>query len=97
MFVGRVDTFMAFKYNWEEGKIMSFNIKIHRWIFFAFVFFSSPSILRTNAMNMVYCSVKSTIDRYKKATADTSNTGSICEANAQVQFKLSTLLVMEEK
>ncbi|KAK9223986.1 hypothetical protein WN944_012435 [Citrus x changshan-huyou] len=28
-------------------------------------------------------SVKSTIDRYKKATADTSNTGSICEANAQ--------------
>lgn len=30
------------------------------------------------------CSVRSTIDRYKKTCADTSNVGSVSEANTQV-------------
>ncbi|ESR62819.1 hypothetical protein CICLE_v10016427mg [Citrus x clementina] len=45
----------------------------------ALIVFSSRGRLYEYSNN----SVKSTIDRYKKATADTSNTGSICEANAQ--------------
>ena len=31
-----------------------------------------------------YCSVRGTIDRYKKACSDSSNTGSVVEANVQV-------------
>ncbi|KAF8409153.1 hypothetical protein HHK36_005226 [Tetracentron sinense] len=42
------------------------------------------------------CSVKSTIDRYKKACADSSNSGSVSEANAQYYqqeaAKLRTLI-----
>lgn len=30
------------------------------------------------------CSVKATIERYKKASSDTSNNGSVSEINAQV-------------
>lgn len=33
---------------------------------------------------LVNCSVKATIDRYKKASSDSSNTGSTSEANTQV-------------
>lgn len=87
---------MAFKYNWKRVRLCASILKSTTVDVFAFVFFYSPSTMRTNAVNMEYRSVKSTIDRYKKASADTSNTGSISEANAQVQFKLLTLLVMEE-
>lgn len=34
------------------------------------------------------CSVKETIERYKKACSDSSNNGSISEANAQVHFQI---------
>lgn len=33
------------------------------------------------------CSVRSTIERYKKATSDTPNAGSVSEANAQVNTR----------
>lgn len=45
----------------------------------ALIVFSSRGRLYEYSNN----SVKSTIDRYKKASADTSNTGSVSEANAQ--------------
>ncbi|GJN06376.1 hypothetical protein PR202_ga24100 [Eleusine coracana subsp. coracana] len=34
-------------------------------------------------VNTLICSVKATIERYKKANSDTSNTGTVAEVNAQ--------------
>lgn len=39
---------------------------------------------------LVDFSVKATIDRYKKASSDSTNTGSTSEANTQVHFSFSS-------
>lgn len=38
---------------------------------------------------LINCSVKATIDRYKKASSDSTNTGSTSEANTQVHFNFT--------
>lgn len=45
-----------------------------------------PSLL--TMIYFICSSVKSTIDRYKKACSDSTNTGSVSEANAQVRLQL---------
>jgi hypothetical protein len=46
--------------------------------------FITLHVLTPGCTTLPKCSVKATIERYKKATSDTSNAGTVAEINAQV-------------